>query len=133
MVDACRENGCALIGGETAEMPGVYTLEDFDLAGTIVGVVDHAKIVNGSRIQAGDVMIGTGGLKKIRFAFQGRGKSGSARVCYVDFATFAKTYLIQVFSKEEKTNLTDTEKNAVKKAIGVLKTEAARNWRKEHE
>ena len=83
--------------------------------------------------EAGDVMIGTGGLKKIRFAFQGRGKSGSARVCYVDFATFAKTYLIQVFSKEEKPNLTDTEKNAVKKVIGVLKTEAARNWRKEHE
>jgi len=57
MVDACRENGCALIGGETAEMPGVYTLKDFDLAGTIVGVVDHAKIVNGSTIQAGDVML----------------------------------------------------------------------------
>ncbi|EEV20466.1 hypothetical protein TREVI0001_0458 [Treponema vincentii ATCC 35580] len=46
---------------------------------------------------------------------------------------FAKTYLIQVFSKEEKPNLTDSEKNTVKKAIGVLKTEAARNWRKEHE
>ena len=78
-------------------------------------------------------MIGTGGLKKIRFAFRGRGKGGSVRVCYVDFATFAKTYLIQVFSKEEKPNLTNTEKNAVKKVIGVLKTEAARNWRKEHE
>ena len=83
--------------------------------------------------EAGDIMIGTGGLKKIRYAFRGRGKSGSTRVCYVDFATFAKTYLIQVFSKEEKPNLTDLEKNAVKKAIGVLKTEAARNWRKEHE
>lgn len=83
--------------------------------------------------EAGDIMIRTGGLKKIRFAFQGRGKSGSTRVCYVDFVTFAKTYLIQVFSKEEKTNLTDMEKNAVKKVIGVLKTEAARNWRKEHE
>ena len=44
--------------------------------------------------EAGDIMVGTGGLKKIRFAFQGRGKSGSSRVCYVDFATFAKTYLI---------------------------------------
>ena len=41
--------------------------------------------------------------------------------------------MIQVFSKEEKPNLTDTEKNAVKKVIGVLKTEAARNWMKEHE
>ena len=83
--------------------------------------------------EAGDIMVGTGGLKKIRFAFQGRGKSGSSRVCYVDFATFAKTYLIQVFSKEEQSNLTDAEKNAVKKVIGILKIEAARNWRKEHE
>ena len=83
--------------------------------------------------EAGDIMVGTGGLKKIHFAFQGRGKSGSSRVCYVDFATFAKTYLIQVFSKEEQSNLTDAEKNAVKKVIGILKIEAARNWRKEHE
>ena len=83
--------------------------------------------------EAGDIMVGTGDLKKIRFAFQGRGKSGSSRVCYVDFATFAKTYLIQVFSKEEQSNLTDAEKNAVKKVIGILKIEAARNWRKEHE
>ena len=66
---------------------------------------------------AGDTMVGTGGLKKIRYAFEGRGKSGSARVCYVDFASFEKNYLIQVFSKDEKPNLTDSEKNAVKKVI----------------
>ena len=42
-------------------------------------------------------------------------------------------YLIQVFSKDEKQNLTDTEKNAVKKVIDILKAEAAKNWRKEHE
>ena len=83
--------------------------------------------------EAGDITVETGSLKKIRFAFQGRGKSGSSRVCYVDFATFAKTYLIQVFSKEEQSNLTDAEKNAVKEVIGILKIEAARNWRKEHE
>jgi phosphoribosylformylglycinamidine cyclo-ligase len=58
MVNACRENGCALIGGETAEMPGLYQERDFDLAGSIVGVVDHEKIINGSAIRAGDVMIG---------------------------------------------------------------------------
>jgi phosphoribosylformylglycinamidine cyclo-ligase len=57
MVNACRENGCALIGGETAEMPGVYSEEDFDLAGSIVGVVDHEKIINGSSISAGDVLL----------------------------------------------------------------------------
>ena len=78
-------------------------------------------------------MVGTGGLKKIRYAFEGRGKSGSARVCYVDFTSFEKNYLIQVFSKDEKPNLTDSEKNAVKKVIAVLKAEAAKNWSQEHE
>lgn len=82
---------------------------------------------------AGDTMVGTGGLRKVRYAFKGRGKSGSARVCYVDFAAFEKTYLIQVFSKNEKANLTDAEKNAVKKAVAALKAEAAKNWRQEHE
>ena len=58
MVNACRENGCALIGGETAEMPGLYHEKDFDLAGSIVGVVDHEKIINGSSIKPDDVLIG---------------------------------------------------------------------------
>ena len=82
---------------------------------------------------AGDTMVGTGGLKKIRYAFEGRGKSGSARVCYVDFASFEKNYLIQVFSKDEKSNLSDAEKKAVKNLVQTLKKEAAENWRKEHE
>lgn len=55
---ACKENGCALIGGETAEMPDLYTEGEYDLAGTIVGIVDKAKILDGSRVQEGDVLIG---------------------------------------------------------------------------
>lgn len=55
---ACRAAGAALLGGETAEMPGVYAEGEFDLAGTIVGVVDRAAIVDGSDIRAGDVIIG---------------------------------------------------------------------------
>ncbi len=55
---ACEENGCALIGGETAEMPDVYAAGDFDLAGTVVGVVDKEKILDGSRVEAGDVLLG---------------------------------------------------------------------------
>ncbi len=57
-VAACRENGCALIGGETAEMPGIYKDEDYDLAGMIVGIVERDGIINGSSIQAGDILIG---------------------------------------------------------------------------
>jgi len=55
---ACRENGCALIGGETAEMPDLYAKGEYDLAGTIVGMVDRADILDGSRVAAGDVLIG---------------------------------------------------------------------------
>jgi phosphoribosylformylglycinamidine cyclo-ligase len=55
---ACKENGCALIGGETAEMPDLYTEGEYDLAGTIVGLVEKDKILDGSRVQAGDVLIG---------------------------------------------------------------------------
>jgi phosphoribosylformylglycinamidine cyclo-ligase len=55
---ACTENGCALVGGETAEMPGVYAPGDYDLAGTIVGLVDRSRIITGEGIQPGDVIIG---------------------------------------------------------------------------
>jgi len=55
---ACREAGCALLGGETAEMPGVYVEGEFDLAGTIIGVVERNQIIDGSRIQVGDAIIG---------------------------------------------------------------------------
>ena len=55
---ACQEAGCALIGGETAQMPGMYQPGEYDLAGTIVGVVDRAKALDGSRIRIGDVIIG---------------------------------------------------------------------------
>lgn len=55
---ACKENGVALIGGETAEMPGVYSDNDYDLAGTIVGVVDKAKVIDGKKVRKGDVLIG---------------------------------------------------------------------------
>jgi len=54
----CRENGAALLGGETAEMPGFYAPGEYDVAGTIVGVVDREKILDGSRIAAGDVAVG---------------------------------------------------------------------------
>jgi phosphoribosylformylglycinamidine cyclo-ligase len=58
LADACKANGCALIGGETAQMPGFYADGEYDLAGFIVGVVDREKLITGTKIKAGDVLIG---------------------------------------------------------------------------
>ena len=55
---ACKAGGCALIGGETAQMPGMYQEGEYDVAGTIVGVVDRAKMLDGSKVRPGDVIIG---------------------------------------------------------------------------
>ncbi len=67
---ACRENGCALLGGETAEMPGLYPLGEYDLVGTIVGVIDRKKVITGKDIRPGDVIIGlpSGGLQTNGFS-----------------------------------------------------------------
>lgn len=77
MAAACRDHGIPLLGGETAEMPGVYEEEHFDLAGTIVGIVKRDKILDGKRVQAGDVLIGlpsngphTNGYSLIRKIFK---------------------------------------------------------------
>src|SRR5437879_7101996 len=58
IADACKHNGCALIGGETAEMPGCYRDGEYDLAGFIVGMVDRVRIITGKDVQIGDVILG---------------------------------------------------------------------------
>ena len=57
IADACKHNGCALIGGETAEMPGFYEKGDYDLAGFIVGIVEQEKVITGKKVAPGDVLI----------------------------------------------------------------------------
>src|SRR3954453_11506063 len=58
MARGCKANGCALIGGETAEMPGMYVQGEYDLAGFIVGAVERKRMITGERIKPGDVLIG---------------------------------------------------------------------------
>ena len=69
----------------------------------------------------GSLIQGTGGLRKIRVAFDGRGKRGSARVCYVDFAVHERIYLITAYTKNEKANLTKEERNIIKQLVEKLK------------
>jgi phosphoribosylformylglycinamidine cyclo-ligase len=56
--DVCRAAGCAILGGETAELPGIYRDEELDFCGTCVGVVDRGELIDGSRVQAGDAVLG---------------------------------------------------------------------------
>ena len=79
--------------------------------------------------QAGPVMEGTGGIRKVRFPLEHRGKSGSVRVCYTDFSEYEVIYLITAFTKDEQSNLSDEEKRVLKKLVKSLKEEAQRNRR----
>ena len=68
----------------------------------------------------GNVIVGTGRLRKIRFSFPGSGKSGGARICYVDFEEKGVCYLLAVFAKNEQENLTAAERSTLKTQIELL-------------
>ncbi|WP_329887571.1 addiction module toxin RelE [Pseudoramibacter faecis] len=70
--------------------------------------------------EAASIMEGTGGLRKMRFAFDGLGKSDSSRVCYVDFLLYKTVYLVTAYPKNKKENLTKHERNEIKKVIALL-------------
>lgn len=78
---------------------------------------------------SGTIMEGTGGIRKVRFPLQNRGKSGSVRVCYTDFAEYEVIYLITAFQKKSQENLTEEEKSVLKKLVKSLREEAAKNRR----
>jgi phosphoribosylformylglycinamidine cyclo-ligase len=88
---ACRENGCALLGGETAEMPGFYADGEYDLAGFIVGVVERREVVDGRAIAAGDVLVGlrSSGLHT-------NGYSLARRILFDHLGLGPDTYLAEV-------------------------------------
>ena len=77
--------------------------------------------------QSGPVMEGTGGIRKVRFPLENRGKSHSVRVCYTDFEEYEVIYLITAFTKKEQENLSDEEKKVLKKLVKSLKDEVAAN------
>jgi hypothetical protein len=77
--------------------------------------------------KAGPIMEGTGGIRKVRFPIDNRGKSKSVRVCYTDFSEYEVIYLITAFEKKEQENLTNEEKNILKKLVKALKDEVAKN------
>ena len=100
------------------------TLPSFDVKWKHLGLNEDDK----SRLEQellenpkiGPVMKGTGGVRKMRFAFQDRGKSGSARVIYVDFEVYEKIFLVDVYQKSDKDNLTKAERNAMKDVVELI-------------
>ena len=93
-------------------------LNDDDLKRLQVELLSDPKV--------GAVMRGTGGVRKMRFAFEQRGKSGSVRIIYVDFIIHEKLYLLTAYSKNEKDNLTKAERNELKKLVDILEAELDR-------
>jgi hypothetical protein len=79
--------------------------------------------------ESGPVIEGTGGIRKVRFPLENRGKSGSVRICYTDFAEYEVTYLITAFTKKDQENLTDEEKIVLRKLVKSLR-EAERDRRR---
>ena len=77
--------------------------------------------------KVGAVMRGTGGVRKMRFAFEQKGKSGSIRVIYVDFEIYEKIFLITAYPKSEKDNLSDAERNEIKQMIHALEEQLREN------
>ena len=90
-------------------------LDDNDLLRLQNELLDDPKI--------GAVMQGTGGIRKMRFAFDDRGKSGSARVIYIDFEVHEKIFLITAYAKNEKDNLSKEERNELHHLVDILKAQ----------
>ena len=77
--------------------------------------------------KTGSVMQGTGGIRKMRFAFEHRGKSGSIRVICIDFEIYEKIFLITAYPKNEKDNLTAAERNELKQLVAILERQLEEN------
>lgn len=118
---------------------GFITLPSFDIKWKDLGLNEDDKnrleqeLLNNPKI--GPIMKGTGGVRKMRFAFPNRGKSGSVRVIYVDFEIYEKIYFVDVYQKADKDNLTNAERNAMKDVVELIELglEMEKQWRKDYE
>ena len=100
-------------------------LTDSDLSRLQMELLANPKI--------GVVMRETGGIRKMRFAFEDRGKSGSARVIYVDFEVHEKIYLITAYQKNVKENLSESERNELRQMVKILERQLSENKKGEQQ
>lgn len=110
---ACRQNGCALIGGETAEMPGLYEQDDYDMSGTIVGIADEKKLIDGREIKRGDVLIG--------FPSNGLHTNGYSLARKILLEKFSLDYVPNGFSRSIGEELLKVHKSYLKLITGLSK------------
>ena len=110
--DGCVESGCALIGGETAEMPGFYKEGEYDIAGFAVGIVDKDKIINGKDIKPGDKLIGiassgvhSNGFSLVRKLYTDLNEEFNGEEVWKTLITPTKLYVKPVLSLIEKFNI----------------------------
>ncbi|MDM0476166.1 phosphoribosylformylglycinamidine cyclo-ligase [Clostridium perfringens] len=112
VAEGCIKSQCSLIGGETAEMPGMYKEGDYDIAGFAVGIVDKEKIINGKDIKAGDKLIGiassgvhSNGYSLIRKVFKNLDEDFNGKAIWEELLTPTKIYVKPVLSLLEKFNI----------------------------
>jgi len=110
---ACKQNNCALIGGETAEMPGLYEQDDYDMSGTIVGIAEEKNLIDGIGIKSGDVLIG--------FASSGMHTNGYSLARKILLDRYSLDYVPNGFSKSLGNELLKIHKSYLK-LITHLKT-----------
>lgn len=116
---ACRENNVALVGGETAEMPGFYSEQEYDMSGTIVGIVEKNKIINGNTVKKGDVLIGfsSSGLHT-------NGYSLARKVLFEKFKVNDKPDILEMTIGDELLKIHKSYLRLIKKLTGNVKIKA---------